>query len=252
MAYSKLAYIYDILMDDAPYDDWQAFVQSMVNKYLPHANKMLDLGCGTGELSNRFTTLGYQVTGVDYSEDMLAYAQEQSNKLQHRVHYIQQDIRLLNGLSGFDVSICLCDVLNYIVTEEDVRSVFNNAYKSLKVDGLFMFDVHSIKHMEESLANQTFAEIYDDVSYVWFCEKGEEIGEVIHDLTFFIQEDGNKYERFDEIHHQRTFSVEIYKQLLKEAGFTLLSMHTDFSMEQDVTPENGERIFFVCQKQESK
>ncbi|QGH35033.1 methyltransferase domain-containing protein [Gracilibacillus salitolerans] len=240
MVYSKLAYIYDVLMDDAPYDQWQTFVEHFGNQ-----GKMLDLGCGTGRLSHLFSNVGFSVTGVDFSEDMLAYAQANTTGVQ----YIQQDIRELEGLTGFDVVISLCDVINYITSVSDLEKVFANVRKTLADSGLFIFDVHSLKHFEENMAGQTFAEIYDDISYVWFCEQGEETGSVEHDLTFFLlNEETGQYERFDEQHSQRTFGVETYKELLKKVGFQSVAIHVDFSIEESSEPEESQRIFFICKR----
>ncbi|MFC4404055.1 class I SAM-dependent DNA methyltransferase [Gracilibacillus xinjiangensis] len=249
MAYSKLAYVYDVLMDDAPYDQWQEFVTKKIERYHPHAQRLLDLGCGTGEMSIRFAKSGMDVTGVDYSEDMLAYAQAETIEQKQKVTYLQQDIRALEGLTDFDVIISLCDVINYVTEENDLEKVFQHVADGLASGGIFIFDIHSIKHFRENMADQTFAEIYEDVSYVWFCEKGEQNGELLHDLTFFIQqEEGNLYERFDETHHQRTFPVDFYRGLIEKTGMSVLDVCSDFSLKTSKDPEQANRIFFVCQK----
>lgn len=245
MAYSKLAYVYDVLMEDAPYDEWQYFVNHFVSIYHPSAKKLLDLGCGTGQMSRRFDLAGYQVTGLDYSEDMLAYAKSTSA----HIPYILQDIRYMNDLAGFDVVVSLCDVINYITSEAELLKVFNNVYNSLSDKGLFIFDVHSLRHLEEDLIGGTFAEIYADISYVWLCERGDNSGSVEHDLTFFIlDENSGKYERFDEKHQQRTFSATTYLNIMEMAGFKSLGVYGDFSVNTAENPEEKERIFFVCQK----
>ncbi|WP_163537820.1 class I SAM-dependent methyltransferase [Gracilibacillus sp. YIM 98692] len=249
MAYAKLAYIYDLLMEDAPYNDWQAFVSHFIHQHQPNAKTMLDLGCGTGEMSIRFNQTGFEVTGIDYSSDMLAYAHSRSVEQQSNVTYIKQDIRQLGDVGTFDVIISLCDVLNYITEERDVLAVIQHVANCLEEGGLFIFDVHSLQHFQNNMIGETFAEIYDDISYVWFCEPSGRTGEVIHDLTFFVlDEDSGLYERFDEKHQQRTFSVDFYRELLKEAGLQLRSIHTDFSINHHNEPESGERIFFVCSK----
>lgn len=245
MAYSKLAYVYDVLMEDAPYDEWQSFVNHFISVYYPDAEKLLDLGCGTGQMSSRFAQIGYQVTGLDNSDDMLAYAASNTS----HVSYIQQDIRYMDGLAGFNIVVSLCDVINYITTEEELLAVFENVFESLSDKGLFIFDVHSLRHFEEDLIGETFTEIYDDISYVWFCERGDTAGSVEHDLTFFLLDEASgKYERFDEKHKQRTFPVRSYLNLIKRAGFQSLGVYGDFSVKASENPEQNERIFFVCQK----
>ncbi len=227
-------------MEDAPYDNWQAFVEHFVGK-----GKMLDLGCGTGRLSGRFSQTGFLVTGVDLSEDMLSFAQAHTTGVQ----YIQQDIRELEGMNDFDIVLSLCDVINYITTESDLKKVFQHAWDSLKEGGQFIFDVHSLFHFEENMIGQTFAEIYDDISYVWFCEQGKEKGSVEHDLTFFVlDEKSGKYDRFDERHSQRTFDVSTYQKVLQESGWEDVQVYADFDTRPIKVEEEAQRLFFVCQK----
>lgn len=241
MAYTKLAYVYDVLMEDAPYQAWQEFVQY----FAPASGRLLDLGCGTGKLSSLFTAAGYQVTGVDHSEDMLTYAQANTEG----VEYIHQDLRALEGLTDFDIAVSLCDVMNYVVTEQDILQVFTNVYHSLKETGIFIFDVHSVKQFQENMAGQTFAEIYDDITYVWLCDQGSEPNSLVHDLTFFLQEEQSaKYERFDEQHQQRTFPVQAYLEMLRQTGWCHVQVYGDFETQPAAHPEDGQRIFFVCYK----
>ncbi|UOQ47373.1 class I SAM-dependent methyltransferase [Gracilibacillus caseinilyticus] len=240
MVYSKLAYIYDMLMDDELYDNWQAFVEQFIK-----GGQLLDLGCGTGRMSKRFANAHFSVTGVDLSEDMLAYAQSSSSGIQ----YIQQDIRELNGLHGFDAVVSLCDVINYITSTNDLETVFRNVRHCLVDGGYFIFDIHSLKHFAEDMIGHTFSEIYEDITYVWLCEQGEEVGSVEHDLTFFLLDElTGQYQRFDEQHVQRTFAVDTYVQLLEQTGFDLQGIYGDFSVTEAENPEENERIFFVCKK----
>ncbi|UOQ86081.1 class I SAM-dependent DNA methyltransferase [Gracilibacillus salinarum] len=240
MAYSKLAYIYDVLMDDELYDHWQAFVEQFIKE-----GRLLDLGCGTGRMSKRFANANFSVTGVDVSEDMLAYAQSNTSGIQ----YIQQDIRELNGLHGFDAVVSLCDVINYITSAKDLETVFRNVQHCLVDGGYFIFDIHSLKHFAEDMIGHTFSEIYEDITYVWLCEQGEEVGSVEHDLTFFLlDESTGQYQRFDEQHVQRTFAVDSYVHLLEQTGFHLQGIYGDFSLTKSENPEENERIFFVCKK----
>ena len=112
---------------------------------------------------------------------------------------------------------------------------------------MFLFDIHSLYHVEQNLTNETFADVTDDISYVWFCSEGEESGEMYHDLTFFTLE-GTTYLRFDECHHQRTYIIEVYEQLLREAGFKNPDVYYDFSLKKQNNKEKAERVFFVAER----
>ncbi|WP_139376908.1 class I SAM-dependent DNA methyltransferase [Halobacillus salinus] len=236
-----MAHVYDRLMEDAPYAHWQSYTREMINAYLPGASSILDLGCGTGEITRRLHEDGFRVTGVDLSSDMLTIAQQKSPA---SIQWLHQDITNLEGLTGYDCVVSYCDVLNYLVDPEQVTQAFANAFEALRPQGLFLFDVHSVEHVEQHLLGQTFAEVYDDVSFIWFCDEGDQPNKVVHDLTFFVQQ-GATYERFDEQHVQRVYDLQDLKQWLKQTGFNIKQVSADF---QTAPHTDGDRLFFVCQK----
>ncbi|HEY4601310.1 MAG TPA: class I SAM-dependent methyltransferase [Cerasibacillus sp.] len=246
MTYQQLAYVYDSFMSEAPYNQWVDFTKEIIRRRGP-VKQIVDLGCGTGELTIRLAREGYQLIGVDYSHDMLAVA-EQKASLSHDIQWIQKDIRELEGFSHNDMIVSYCDVINYITTEEDLLLVFNNAYRSLREGGLFVFDFHSLSHVNENLIDQTFSYVDDAFSYIWHCIPGEEVGEMYHNLTFFVQDKDRHYIRHDEVHHQRTFSVECYQHLLNQAGFKIKNIYGDFAIEKKFLESEAERIFIIAEK----
>ena len=248
MAYQQMASLYDQLMTNAPYDQWLQFTKSIIEKSGKNIKTIVDLGCGTGEITIGLAKAGYNLTGVDFSSDMLTYAEQKASNEKQSIQWINQDLRELTGFTNLDVAVSYCDVINYITSENELATVFTRVAESLKVGGLFIFDVHSLQHVEHRLVNQVFTLVTDDISYIWDCSEGEEFGEMHHDLTFFASDGHGKYDRFEEFHHQRTHSVEIYTRLLIEAGFEKPVLYSDFSLESDYLSEKSERIFFVAQK----
>lgn len=246
MAYTHMAAVYDTLMTDAPYDKWLEFTKQVIQKSGRSIDKIADLGCGTGEIALRLAEEGFQVTGVDFSPDMLTLAADKAIKKNLSVQWVLQDMRELEGFVNMDLIVSYCDSINYITSEKELSDVFYRVAASLKEDGLFVFDVHSFFHMENHLKNQTFADAGEDASYIWFCVEGDHPGEVFHELTFFSLEGGH-YIRFDELHHQRTFSVEAYKKLLSDAGFKNIKWYSDFTFQNDIVKEDAERIFFIAE-----
>lgn len=243
--YQHFAYIYDHLMKDAPYDDWVKFLHQRAENDGNGGRRVLDLACGTGEISYRLARLGYHVTGVDLSEDMLTVAKEKM--LMHGFHdalFIKQDMRGLEGFEPFDFIFLCCDSLNYLTSEQDVENTFHHAMQFLKKDGLFIFDVHSVYKMEHLFKDHTFAYNGDEVSYIWNCFEGDSTHSVIHELTFFVR-DGSKYIRYDEDHEQRTFTVQTYQQFLENCGFTIVDVTTGLVQ---TSLDKAERIFFVAKK----
>ena len=240
-----MAYVYDKFMADAPYDEWVHFTLKLLGNR--KVNRVADLGCGTGEISIRLAEQGFEMIGLDNSEDMLTYAANKANEKKISITWLHQDLTKMEGLDNIDLAVSYCDVINYITEKDQIKEVFRRTYSSLKQDGMFIFDVHSIHQVEQNYKNQTFADVLEDMSYIWFCSEGEEIGEMFHDLTFFVL-DQDKYVRFDEYHHERTYPISFYKETLKEVGFTNVQVYADFSLDLDQLHEQSERIFFVAEK----
>jgi SAM-dependent methyltransferase len=251
MVYEQMANVYDQLMKNAPYDKWLHFTREIFKQSGSQINNVADLGCGTGEVTCLLAEEGYQLTGVDYSADMLTYAEQKASSRALTVQWLHQDLRELHGLVQMDAALSYCDVLNYITSEAELADVFKRTADILKPGGLFLFDVHSLYHVEHHCVNQTFADVTDDASYVWFCSEGDAPGEMYHDLTFF-KWNGADYTRFDEQHHQRTFEIPTYESLLEKAGFKQPAVYFDFSLSQPGMDGKPERIFFAAEKRPEK
>ncbi|WML45376.1 methyltransferase domain-containing protein [Neobacillus sp. PS3-40] len=247
MSYERFAYLYDELMRDAPYEQWVSFVKEKLKKYEIEGSSLLDLACGTGELSVRFAIEGFQVTGVDLSSDMLTVAQTKALNHGLKVPFYLQNMAELEGLGQFDVIGIFCDSLNYLSSEETVIQTFSKTFQHLKKDAIFIFDVHSVYKINQIFMDQTFTMNEDHLAYIWNSFPGEFPNSVEHELSFFVlDEQSGKYDRFDELHQQRTFSIEQYSNWLVEAGFEILEINADFETKAP-NPES-ERIFFIARK----
>lgn len=247
MTYERFAYVYDELMKDAPYEKWLMILTAKLEQYGIGGRKVLDLACGTGEMTVELAQHGFEVTGVDLSDEMLLVANEKAVKLGLSIPLFQQNMAELEGLGQFDCVTIFCDSLNYLRDEEDIVKTFSRVHKHLKDGGLFMFDIHSLYKMEEIFSDHTFAVNGEEVSYIWDCFPGEEPYSVEHDLSFFVRDDeSGLYDRFDELHYQRTYPVEQYKKWLEQAGFTVSEILADLEEAPLVT--ETERILFVASK----
>ena len=132
MTYGKFAYVYDELMKDVPYDQWVQFINKQIEAYGIEGKKLLDLACGTGELSLRLAEEGYDVTGVDLSADMLAVAREKADRKGHSLFLVEQDMSELEGFGEFDLIGIFCDSLNYLQTEKEILQTFERVYSAFK------------------------------------------------------------------------------------------------------------------------
>lgn len=247
-SYEGFASIYDQLMDDAYDEEWFRFLHATIRKHHPRCKKILDLGCGTGKIAVKMAKMGYSMTGVDLSEEMLAVAQQRLQR-EHlsSVRLIQQDMRELELNETFDMIYSFCDALNYLVEEEDVISTIKRVAEHLEQHGLFLFDVHSLYKLNHVYARGPIVQEDEELAYIWVPEVDIATGRVDHHLHFFVREEDDLYRRFYEIHQQRVYSMEQWKEWLQSANFEILAITTDFE-ERAPLPES-ERIFFVAKKE---
>ena len=246
MIYKGFSGVYDTLMAHAPYDQWVEWIENTLSAYGKDVVRILDLACGTGEMSVRLAEKGYDVTGVDISEDMLAQAQQKAAGRQLPIRFFQQDMRDLSGHDQkFDAVVICCDSLNYLKDEKDVLDTFKSVFSLLKDDGLLLFDVHSVYKMDDVFPGSTYADQDEEISVIWQSFPGEAVHSVVHDLTFFV-ENGGVYERFDETHEQRTFETEEYTRFLRASGFDVQQITADFS-DRKPAPDT-ERHFYAAKK----
>jgi cyclopropane fatty-acyl-phospholipid synthase-like methyltransferase len=250
MTYGRFAYLYDELMADVPYDNWLSLTETFGELYKVPGKRLLDIACGTGELTIRFALQGFNVTGVDLSEDMLAVAKSKSVEEGIEIPFYQQNMAELEGLEKYDFITIFCDSINYLTTEEEVIQTFEKVSEHLSDHGLFLFDVHSVHKMENIFKNQTFTLIEDDVCYIWNSFQGENAYSIEHELTFFVKDEKNeKYDRIEEYHFQRTYPIRQYESWLNEKGFEVLQILGD--LENKPPTDESERILFIARKANS-
>lgn len=250
MTYGRFAYLYDHLMEDVPYDKWLNLTLTFGEQYQILGRKLLDIACGTGELSCRFARNGFDVTAVDLSEDMLAVAKSKAEEEGLSIPFYQQNMTELEGLGQFDFITIFCDSLNYLSSEEEVINTFKGVKQHLTEQGLFLFDVHSEYKMEHIFKDQTFTLVEDDICYIWNCFEGEYPLSIEHELIFFVNDySSGKYERVEEFHLQRTFPITRYREMLKQTGFEVLHVLADF--ENKPPTKEAERILYITRKLKS-
>lgn len=247
MSYQQLAPYYDELMSHVPYEKWVEFTVEQCAKHHVGGKRLLELGCGTGEIAVRLAKAGYDVTGVDLSEEMLTVGMEKAMTNKIPVQFVKQNIVELEGFAHLDVIVSYLDVMNYITNAHDLERVFEHVYESLSPNGLFIFDVHDDQFVETDRIGQTFVEHTDNVTYIWECDSDQQ-GRMTHYLTFFIRQPDGSYEKFTETHQQHVLAREYYEQLLKKVGFTKIQLFADITAENDILVEQNARNFILAQK----
>ena len=245
-SYKDFARVYDEFMDQTPYDEWLLNILNVFKEYkIKKAAQVLDLGCGTGKMSRRLAREGYQVTAVDNSMDMLEIAASEEDD---HILYVLQDMVSLELPQQVDAAVSICDCMNYILEEDDLKEAFRRVKRFLKEDGVFIFDMNSHYKYKEILACNTFAEDREDASFIWdnFYYEEERINE--YDLTLFIQEDGSEdlYRRYQETHYQRGYTLEEMKELVERSGLVFEAAYDAVTHEEPT--EKSERIYIVARE----
>jgi len=244
-AYNRFASIYDKLMMDFNYEDWFNYIQEILIRFDKQPNQVLEMACGTGNLSYYLAKERYSLTCFDLSSDMLSRAYEKLRRFKN-VKLMNQNMVNFNINQSFDCVISICDSINYITEKEDLLKTFKNVWNHLEDDGIFIFDINSYYKLKHIIGNNTFVEDQEDVFYTWqnYYDENKDICEFY--LTFFFSEDGESFQRFDEEHREKAYKTEEVVDLLKEAGFKDIRYYGAFGFEDP--KEKTERINFVAIK----
>ena len=241
-AYTGFASVYDLFMDNIPYKDWCAYVTGLLKEHGISDGLLLDLGCGTGKLTRLLAAEGYDMIGVDLSEEMLKIALEHEMEDPKQILYLQQDMREFELYGTVRAIVSICDSMNYILEKEDLVQVFKLVNNYLDPSGIFIFDMNTEYKYTHLLADGTFAENREESSFIWenFYDEEERINE--YDLTLFIKE-GELFRKFEETHYQRCYSLDEVKEAAKEAGMDFVAAYDAFTRES--VKDDSERIYLV-------
>ncbi|MBR5517487.1 MAG: class I SAM-dependent methyltransferase [Clostridia bacterium] len=210
-SYTDFAYIYDKLIDQ-DYEKWADYIEEIFKKHNVNPKLVLDLGCGTGSITNILAKRGYDMIGVDLSPDMLNVARDKAMEEGLDVLYLCQDIREFELYGTVDAIICTLDVLNYITEPKDLQQVFALVKNYLNPDGIFVFDINTEHKLKNVLGNNTFINDENGIFYTWENEYNNNISNQF--LTFFAETEDGLYERFDEQHIQRAYTIDEIKEKL--------------------------------------
>ena len=244
-AYTDFAFVYDTLMDNTPYEAWCTRITDILQGAGIEKDLVLDLGCGTGTLTELLAKEGYDMIGVDYSQEMLARAMEKRDESGLPILYLLQDMREFELYGTVKAVVSVCDSLNYLLEEEEVIETFRLVNNYLDPKGLFVFDFNTVYKYKEVIGDATIAENREDCSFIWenYFHEEEDINE--YEVTFFVKE-GELFRRFEETHYQRGYTPQQMKEFLKKAGLEFVAM-ADSDTGGEVTPES-ERIYMIARE----
>ena len=193
-AYTRFAYVYDTFMDNVPYGEWARHIREKLCEHGVTDGIVLDLGCGTGTMTERLAGYGYDMIGVDNSEEMLELAMEKKTESGYDILYLLQDMRGFELYGTVRAVVSVCDSVNYITEPDELEEVFRLVNNYLDPKGIFLFDFNTVHKYRDVIGDSTIAEDRGVCSFIWdnrYYEK-EQINE--YDLTLFIAEDFNPME----------------------------------------------------------
>lgn len=228
-AYGEFAKVYDLFMDNIDYPVWCEYLTGLLEEYGISDGLVLELGCGTGTMTELLAEKGYDMIGVDNSEEMLAQANEKKMESGHDILYLLQDMREFELYGTVKAAVSVCDSLNYILTEEELTEVFRLVNNYLDPGGYFLFDVNTVYKYQEVLGDQVIAEDREEGSFIWENEYDRDTGENIYRLVLFLPREDGLYERYEEMHYQRAYSLETIKELLEQAGMEYVTAYDAFT-----------------------
>ena len=246
-AYTEFAKVYDLFMDNIPYEEWGAYLKGLLHENGVDDGLVLELGCGTGTMTEILAEAGYDMIGVDQSEEMLEEAARKREESGHEILYLCQDMREFELYGTVRAIVCVCDSMNYILEEEEVLGILTSAARNyLDYGGLFIFDLNTEYKYKEILGEQTIAENREESSFIWenYYDEDSHINE--YNLTLFIKEHGDHYRKYEETHYQKSYSLDTIQKLAEMSGLELLHIYDAFTHEEPKA--DSERVYVVLRR----
>ena len=241
--YTSFAEVYDQLMDNVDYERWADLYREILTGYGVPMGKVCECACGTGGLTIPLNRRGYQMTGVDLSQEMLFMAAQKARKVGLGIPFVQQDMRNLRLHRQMDAIIATCDGVNYLLEDKDVLAFFTAAFNALRPGGALFFDVSTPWKLENMLGNQIICEDRPQVTYMWQNRYDGAKALVDMHLCIFIRQKDGSYRRIDEEQRQRAHTIQSLTALLTAAGFTHVNVFGNSRME---APREGEQRWHIA------
>ena len=249
MIYDLLAPFYDSINSDIDYKAWAEFIDKIFKKEMKETPELvLDLGCGTGSMTLALADLGYDMTGIDYSPEMLDIARDRAEKEGKDILWLCQDMREFELYGTVDAAVCCLDSVNHLTEDGDLKKCFDLVHNYLIPDGIFVFDINGKYKFENIYADETYAMEEEGGVCIWQNYYDRETKICDFYITLFKEDDDGRYVRYDEEQCERMYLLSEIKKTLKTSGMEFLCAYSDFEM----TPgkDGSERIYIVakCRK----
>ena len=238
-SYNTFAQFYDRLTENVDYEVRSNYISDFFCEYGNGGRRVLDLACGTGSIAQNLADKGYDIIGIDLSEEMLTLAKE---KCPESI-FIKADMTDFALPEKVDFCLCSLDAVNHLTELEQVMNCFECVNNSLNNGGLFVFDVNTLFKHREVLADNTF--IYDEEDFFLSWDNNYTDDDIVEIYLDFFIFNGKNYDRFSERFKEKAYSTDA---LIKALGddFEIIGIYDELTLN---TPEDdSERLYFVCKK----
>lgn len=241
-SYADFAYLYDMLTDDVNYTARADYIESLFADFMDRKPKLIaDIGCGTGTMCKILNERGYDMIGIDSSEEMLSVARDKSDP---DILYLEQNMTEFELYGTVDVILCLLDSFNYLTEDGDAQKFFALAKNYLDPGGILIFDINTPHKFENIFADNIYTYENDKIFYTWENDFDGKICEFY--LNFFVDDGCGKYSRITEQHFERCYQIDELKADIESAGMSVLAVFGDMSRKKHCFDD--ERVFFIVKK----
>ena len=253
MIYDLLAPFYDMFNGDIDYSRWADFLGRIIEREYGEGRPelVLDLGCGTGSMTLELARRGYDMTGVDYSPEMLDIARErgETSGLSDKMLWLCQDMREFELYGTVDVTVCCLDGINHLTGNGDLAATLALVHNYLIPDGLFIFDINGKYKFENIYADETYCMEDGGTVCVWQNYYNEKTRLCDFYITLFEECEDGRYIRHDEHQRERMYTLRSVKKALSESGFEFIGAYSDFDF--TAADDTSERIYIAarCKKE---
>ena len=246
-SYGDFAYYYDMLTENVDYEKRCEYICSLLAENGVSEGILLDLACGTGTMSLMLSEKGYDVVGVDGSEEMLTQAQEKKMETGADVIFLCQRMEELDLFGTINAAVSTLDSINHVTDEDTVKEIFRRVSLFMEDKGIFVFDVNTPYKHREVLGDNTFIYDLDEVYCVWQNSTDENLVTTISlDLFEKDEDDEETYYRYSEEFSERAYDLDDIKTWLEDCRFEVLARYEE--MTKDDVRSDTQRAVFVARK----
>ena len=238
-AYGPLAFWYDRLTLDIPYEAFVDFYEKEFSADGGEFKILLDLCCGTGTLTWLLAERGYEMIAADASPDMLMQAASKAAEVSVPPLFLCQDASALDLYGTVDAAVCSLDGMNYI-PESELPEVFHRRHLFVRPGGLLIFDIKTPEWFR-SVDGSVSVDETEDMLCLWRAEFDTEENAICYGMDIFSKS-GSLWRRDSEEHIEYAHSPERLAELLEIAGFENVRLCCDCPQ------SDGGRLFITAKR----